>query len=55
MQELINSYPNLVVRAGSVHDLVLDRSAETLQSNKWAAVSGVRLGEYSQSLAGRTS
>ncbi|KAH8105159.1 mitochondrial translation optimization protein [Cristinia sonorae] len=42
MQEVINSYPNLTVRAGSVHDLVLDHSA-ALQANKWASVSGVRL------------
>ncbi|TCD61987.1 Mitochondrial Translation Optimization [Steccherinum ochraceum] len=43
MQDMISNCPNLDVRAGSVHDLVLDHSAEALQANKWAAVSGVRL------------
>lgn len=46
MQELLNNYPNLEIRAASVHDLIWkapDASTPT-SSGVWAQVGGVRLG-----------
>ena len=43
MQLALNSYPNLDVRAASVHDLVFDHPAS---ESTWGTVSGVRLGTY---------
>ena len=45
MQKILHSYPNLSIRSGSVHDLVLDQSTKVKRSRKsLVAVSGVRLG-----------
>lgn len=44
MQETLHNYPNLDIKAASVHDLILDHTAENLQPNTWASVTGVRLG-----------
>jgi len=43
MQQLLFSYPGLDVRAGSVFDLVFDRSEST---NKWGEITGVKLGMF---------
>ena len=40
MQEALHDYPNLDVRAASVHDLVFDHPAG---ESTWGTVSGVRL------------
>lgn len=46
MQETLHNYTNLDIKAASVHDLVLDQTADSLQPNTWASVTGVRLGWY---------
>jgi hypothetical protein len=43
MQRAIHEQPNLVVRAGSVFDLVFDHS-HPLAPNQWGKISGVQLG-----------
>lgn len=50
MQSLLANYPNLEIRAASVHDLIwiapeIPAHASTSPSNIWAKVDGVRLGE----------
>ncbi len=41
MQAVLHNYPNLDIRAASVHDLVFDHSPS---GNNWGTVTGVRLG-----------
>lgn len=43
MQETLHNYPNLAIRAGSVFDLVFDRS-DPSSSSSWGKVVGVKLG-----------
>ncbi|KAK7682052.1 hypothetical protein QCA50_015016 [Cerrena zonata] len=43
MQETLHNYPNLDIKAASVHDLVLDHTADSLRPNTWGSVTGVRL------------
>jgi hypothetical protein len=50
IQETLNNYPNLEIRAGSVHDLIFDH---TLTDGTWGTVTGVRLGTYSADLFSR--
>lgn len=56
MQALLATYPNLEIRAASVHDLIwaaldtptstpLSSSSSLMSPNTWARVGGVRLGE----------
>ena len=42
MQGALHGYPNLDIHAGSVFDLVLDHT--NLSNNRWARISGVKLG-----------
>jgi tRNA uridine 5-carboxymethylaminomethyl modification enzyme len=59
MQALLANYPNLEIRAASVHDLIwtapempVNVSTSPLSfPNIWARVGGVRLGEEASSLA----
>ena len=46
MQAAIFSYPNLDVRAGSVHDLIFDHTkcSSNIAGQTWGRVNGVRLG-----------
>lgn len=47
MQEIMNRYPGLDIKAGSVFNLVFDHSHEALEDKKrWGKVMGVKLGEY---------
>ncbi|KAJ3570706.1 hypothetical protein NP233_g4230 [Leucocoprinus birnbaumii] len=41
IQEILNNYPGLDIKAGSVFDLVLDQS--TAEQGRWAKIIGVRL------------
>ena len=43
MQSILQNYPNLDLKAGSVFDLVLDR---TLEGQKWGKITGVKLGMF---------
>ncbi|CAL1702492.1 unnamed protein product [Somion occarium] len=43
MQETLHNYPNLDIRAASVHDLVLDHTVDDTRPHPWASVTGVRL------------
>lgn len=43
MQETLHNYPNLDIRAASVHDLVFEH--DTAIDDTWGTVTGVRLGE----------
>ncbi|KAI0077948.1 glucose-inhibited division protein A subfamily [Panus rudis PR-1116 ss-1] len=43
MQETLHNYPNLDIRAASVHDLVLDHSPNPAAPSSWGSVTGVRL------------
>jgi tRNA uridine 5-carboxymethylaminomethyl modification enzyme len=44
MQQILNNYPGLDIRAGSAFDLVFDHSEPS--SNLWGKISGVLLGEF---------
>ena len=48
MQEILHNYPNLDIRAASVHDLVFDHDGA---EGTWGTVSGVRLGTSELSLS----
>jgi len=43
MQSILQNYPNLDLKAGSVFDLVLDRA---LEGQKWGKITGVKLGMF---------
>jgi tRNA uridine 5-carboxymethylaminomethyl modification enzyme len=47
MQDIMFNYTNLDVKAGSVHDLVLQNAEGSAASkpDTWAKVGGVRLGQ----------
>lgn len=42
MQGMLDNYPGLDIKAGSVFDLVLDQSMA--EAGRWAKVTGVKLG-----------
>lgn len=44
MQEILFNYPNLQIRAASVHDLVFQHDDAT--HGTWGTVKGVRLGKF---------
>ena len=44
MQQILNSYAGLEIRAGSAFDLVFDNTEPS--SNPWEKISGVLLGKY---------
>ena len=44
IQDVLHNYPNLDTRAGSVFDIVIDQSDDTL--GRWGKLSGVKLGTH---------
>ena len=44
IQDVVHNYPNLDIRAGSVFDVVLDQSDNTL--GRWEKTAGVKLGTH---------
>ena len=57
MQAAIFSYPNLDVRAGSVHDLNFDHTkcVSSITGQTWGRVNGVRLGTFDRRRQGKLS